>query len=95
MLTHDIDRPSGRGHYNIAVLGPPWTPVSSESDDLECAISLLCGGRRGHRVTLKSRPEAAGRRLVQLYIIVDPGGRAPVSDQIFVGTKDGQDQENS
>jgi len=58
MLTDDIDRRSSRDRLNIAVLAPPWAPVTPESRDVERAIGLLCGGliERGHRVTLFGAP---------------------------------------
>jgi hypothetical protein len=54
MLTDDIGRDSSRGHYSIAMLAPPWAPITSDSRDVESAIGLLCTGlvERGHRVTL-------------------------------------------
>jgi len=88
MLTDDIDRPSGIGRYNIAVLAPPWEPVTSESHDLECAISLLCGGlvRRGHRVTLFAAPgttcSATVHEIVQPYRVHDVGAAAFETDYV-------------
>jgi glycosyltransferase involved in cell wall biosynthesis len=88
MLTNDIDRPSGRGHYNIAVLAPPWAPVSSESHDLERSISLLCGGlvRRGHRVTLFAAPgttcSATVHEIVQPYHVREVGAAAFETDYV-------------
>jgi glycosyltransferase involved in cell wall biosynthesis len=58
MSTDDIDRHSSRGHYSIAMLAPPWAPITSQSRDVERAIGLLCSGlvERGHRVTLFAAP---------------------------------------
>jgi hypothetical protein len=58
MLTDGIDRHSSRGRYSIAMLAPPWAPITSKSRDVELAIGLLCTGlvQRGHRVTLFAAP---------------------------------------
>jgi hypothetical protein len=47
----------------------------------------------GNVAELRSPPEAADQRLIQLYIIVDPGGSALVSDQNLLVMKGGPDQE--
>src|SRR3954466_2772017 len=88
MLTDDIDRHSGIGRSNIAVLAPPWEPDTPESHDRECAISLLCGGlgRRGHRVTLFAAPgttcSATVHEIVQPYRVHDVGAAAFETDYV-------------
>jgi glycosyltransferase involved in cell wall biosynthesis len=79
MLTDDIDRHSGKGHYSIAMVAPPWAPITSESRDAERAIDLLCTGlvERGHRVTLFAAPEttssATVHEIAQPYGVRDVG----------------------
>jgi glycosyltransferase involved in cell wall biosynthesis len=78
-LTEDIDRRSSEGPFNIAVLAPPWAPITGESRDAELAIGLLCSGllQRGHRVTLFAAPgttcSAHVHEIVQPYTVREVG----------------------
>jgi glycosyltransferase involved in cell wall biosynthesis len=83
MLTDDIERHSSRGHYNIAMLAPPWAPITSESRDVERAIGLLCTGltERGHRVTLFAAPGTTCSATV--YEVVQPYGVREVGSAPF------------
>ena len=87
MSTDDIGRDSSRGHYSIAMLAPPWAPITSESRDVERAIGLLCAGlvERGHRVTLFAAPGT--RCSATVHEIVPLGALDPeaiVTPGIFV-----------
>lgn len=79
VFTEDIERDSSRGHYSIAMLAPPWAPITSESADVERAIGLLCAGlvERGHRVTLFAAPgttcSATVHEIVQPYGVREVG----------------------
>src|SRR4029453_7320062 len=83
MFTEDIERDSSRGHYSIAMLAPPWAPITSESADVERAIGLLCTGLvvRGHRVTLFAAPGPTCSATV--HEIVQPYGVRDVSSAPF------------
>jgi len=83
MSTDDIGRDSSRGHYSIAVLAPPWAPITSESRDVERAIGLLCAGlvERGHRVTLFAAPGT--RCSATVHEIVQPYGLREVGSAPF------------
>jgi glycosyltransferase involved in cell wall biosynthesis len=83
MLTDDIYRQSTRGHYNIAMLAPPWAPITPESRDVELAIGLLCTGlvQRGHRVTLFAAPGTTCSATV--YEVVQPYGVREVGSAPF------------
>ena len=83
MSTDDIGRDSSRGHYSIAMLAPPWAPITSESRDVERAIGLLCAGlvERGHRVTLFAAPGT--RCSATVHEIVQPYGLREVGSAPF------------
>jgi glycosyltransferase involved in cell wall biosynthesis len=83
MLTDGIDRHSSRGHYSIAMLAPPWAPITSKSRDVELAIGLLCTGlvQRGHRVTLFAAPGTKCSATV--YEVVQPYGVRDVGSAPF------------
>jgi glycosyltransferase involved in cell wall biosynthesis len=88
MLTDDIGRDSSRGHYSIAMLAPPWAPITSGSRDVESAIGLLCTGlvKRGHRVTLFAAPgtkcSATVQEIAQPYGIREVGSAPFETDYV-------------
>jgi glycosyltransferase involved in cell wall biosynthesis len=88
MLTDDIGRDSSRGHYSIAVLAPPWAPITSDSRDVENAIGLLCTGlvERGHRVTLFAAPgtkcSATVHEIAQPYGVREVGSAPFETDYV-------------
>jgi hypothetical protein len=88
MLTEEIDRQSARGHYNIAMVAPPWAPIAPESRDVELAISLLSTGlvRGGHRVTLFAAPgstcSATVNEVVQPYGVREVGSAPFETDYV-------------
>ena len=88
MLTDDIGRDSSRGHYSIAMLAPPWAPITSDSRDVESAIGLLCIGlvERGHRVTLFAAPgtkcSATVHEITQPYGVREVGSAPFETDYV-------------
>jgi glycosyltransferase involved in cell wall biosynthesis len=88
MSTDDIGRRGSRGRYSIAMLAPPWAPVTSESHDVERAIGMLCTGltERGHRVTLFAAPgtncAATVHEIVQPYGVREVGSTPFETDYV-------------
>jgi glycosyltransferase involved in cell wall biosynthesis len=88
MLTDDIGRHGSRGRYSIAMLAPPWAPVTSTSHEVERAIGMLCAGlmERGHRVTLFAAPgtrcSATVHEIVQPYGVSDVGATPFETDYV-------------
>jgi glycosyltransferase involved in cell wall biosynthesis len=88
MSPDDIGRRGSKGRYSIAMLAPPWAPVTSKSPDVERAIGMLCTGlmERGHRVTLFAAPgtscAATVREIVQPYGVEEVGATPFETDYV-------------